>query len=176
MKNSGKIFEEDWKNSCPENIFIERFKDNMSAFDKTAKYARDNICDFIMHDDNSSLLLLVELKSTISSSMTFWREDFDQDKKYEIRKNQIQGLAKASKHKLSAGLIFNFRAYDNKTFFLDIHDFLRFLNSTTKKSINLNDVVAFGGIEIDSSKKRTRYKYDVNKLVEEILKNEENRD
>lgn len=175
MKNSGKIFEEDWKNSCPKTCFIERFKDNMSVFDKTAKYARENICDYVMHDDLTSTLLLLELKTTSDSSLTFWREDFDQDKKYEIRKNQIQGLLKASSHNLSAGLIINFRSYENRTFYLDIRDFILFSESTNKKSINMRDVVDFGGIEIISSKKRTRYRYDVNNLIEEILKNEKDR-
>lgn len=85
-----------------------------------------------------------------------------------IKKNQILGLREANKHNLTAGLILNFRSYENKTFFIGISDFVSMTERLKKKSINIQDVVSNNAIEIYSVKKRTRYKYDIEKFFEQL--------
>lgn len=84
-----------------------------------------------------------------------------------IRQSQIDGLLEASKHNLVAGFILNYRNANNDTFFLLIDDFVDMINSINKKSFNAKDVKQYGGIEIESYKKRTRYTYNIEKLITE---------
>lgn len=85
-----------------------------------------------------------------------------------IRRAQIDGLLEASKHNLVAGLILNYRNENNDTFFMLIDDFIDMANSINKKSFNAKDVKQYGGIEIESTKKRTRYTYNIEKLLKQI--------
>ena len=112
----------------------------------------------------------LELKSTKHSSLTFWREDFeDKDRKqtFQIRKCQIQGLEKWSKHKGVFGFIINYRDEQNKTYFIDIKNFLDYTSSLSKKSINKEDILQMKPIEIESKLIRTNYRYDVEKFLKE---------
>lgn len=106
----------------------------------------------------------LELKSTKNNSLTFWREDFeDKTKKqaFNIRKRQIQGLEKWSKHNGIFGFVINFRSKNNKTFFVNITDFLNYTSSLYKKSINIKDVLEMNPVEIKSELIRTNYHYDI---------------
>lgn len=47
---------------------------------------------------------------------------------------------------------------------------MEFTNRTNKKSINERDVLENNGKEVPSKKKRVRFSYDINYLIEEILK------
>ena len=105
------------------------------------------------------------------NSLYYWREDFeDKNKKqtFQIRKCQIQGLEKWSKHSGVFGLIINFRDSDNKTYFVDIGDFLEYTSPPfSKKSISKSDVLEMNPIEIDSELLRTNYRYDIEKFFKE---------
>ena len=85
-----------------------------------------------------------------------------------IRQNQIDGLLEASKHNLVAGLIINFRNEYNDTFFITIDEFIDMTSSLNKKSFNVKDLESIGAIRIESTKKRTRYTYNIENLVKEI--------
>ena len=85
-----------------------------------------------------------------------------------IRQNQIDGLLEASKHNLVAGLLLNFRNDNNDTFFVLIDDFFDMMNSINKKSFNIKDLESIGATRIDSEKKRTRYRYDISKMIGEL--------
>ena len=85
-----------------------------------------------------------------------------------IRQNQIDGLLEASKHNLVAGLIINFRNEYNDTFFITIDEFVDMTSSLNKKSFNIKDLESIGAIRIESTKKRTRYTYNIENLVKEI--------
>ena len=85
-----------------------------------------------------------------------------------IRQNQIDGLLEASKHNLVAGLIINFRNEYNDTFFITIDEFVDMTSSLNKKSFNVKDLESIGAIRIESTKKRTRYTYNIENLVKEI--------
>lgn len=159
-QNEGKKFEYDFKQSIPDNCWIYRLKDNASSFSggNNTRFASSNICDYIMLDDNSKTLYLLELKSTKSNSIPLSM----------IRQNQIDGLLKASKHVLKAGIIINFRNKNNDTFFISINNFLYMLNNTCKKSFNIKDLENANTVRIYSSKKRTRYRYDIQRFISEV--------
>jgi recombination protein U len=160
MANAGKNFERDIKASVPESCWIYRLRDNASSFSGGAntRFTSSNICDYIMLDDDTRTLFLLELKSTQGTSIPLTM----------IRQNQIEGLMEAGKHNLIAGFLFNFRNENNDTFFMFIDKFNNMIEDINKKSFNIKDLQNYGAIKINSTKKRTRYRYDLNKLIEEI--------
>ncbi len=85
-----------------------------------------------------------------------------------IRQNQIDGLLKADKHNLVAGFIFNYRNKHNDTFFMTIGDFVDMIKRINKKSFNVKDLESHNAVRIESTKKRTRYTYNIEKLIKEI--------
>lgn len=86
-----------------------------------------------------------------------------------IRENQVNGLLEASRHSLIAGFLINFRNIDNNTFFISINSFKNMIENTNKKSFNIKDLMAYGAIEIQNIKKRTRYTYNIGKMIQDIL-------
>ena len=170
IKNEGKKFEEDFKKSVPnDHCWLYRLRDNAASFSggTNVRFASSNICDYILFDDTTSTLLLLELKSTKGKSLTYWRKDFD-GKSFMIKKNQILGLTEANKHNLIAGLVINFREYDNRTFFIDIDEFNKLTKDLNKKSINIDDIEKCKHIEISNVQKKIRYLYDIEEFLEEI--------
>lgn len=159
-QNEGKLFENAIKNSVPDTCWIYRLRDNASSFSGGAntRFASSNICDYIAFDDITRTLFLWELKSTKGTSIPL----------NMIRQNQIDGLLEASKHNLVAGLILNYRNENNDTFFITIDEFVNMMNSINKKSFNIKDLESIGAIRIASTKKRTRYTYDIENLIKEI--------
>lgn len=159
-KNEGKKFEEDVKLSVPNNCWIYRLKDNASSFANgtNTRFTSSNICDYILLDDATKTLFLIECKSTKGTSIPL----------NMIRQNQIDGLNDANKHNLVAGLLVNFRNEKNDTFFILIDKYLKMLESLDKKSFNVKDLKEIGAIHVESEKKRTRYKYNINKMMEDL--------
>lgn len=168
MKNEGKKFEEDFVNSIDQNkVFVKRLNDNAAGWSggSNTRFSSNNECDFVMFHNEIRVLYALELKSTEHSSITFWREDFeDKEKKktFMIRKCQIQGLKKWSDKKYTNGifgLVINFRK-EEKTYFVNIDEFINYTKDLDKKSINIKDILNMKPIEIIGSKKRTRFCYD----------------
>lgn len=169
MKNAGKKFEEDWKKSIPEEMYYQRIKDSPNMFYKednnpnlrfTPKQPFDS---FLFYSPN---LFCWELKSTKGTSISF------EGKSPMIKEHQIEELTNASEYKdIIAGFIMNFREPENKVFFLSIQNFNKFLSETTKKSINIQDIIKHGGIEVEGRLKRVRYKYNIKKFIKEIQGN-----
>ena len=85
-----------------------------------------------------------------------------------LRDNQIKGLLEAAKHNLVAGLIVNFRNNNNDTFFVSINDFLNMISNINKKSFNIKDLENIGALKIENNKKRTRYTYNIQKMINEL--------
>ncbi len=85
-----------------------------------------------------------------------------------IRENQIEGLKDASRHNLVAGLLVNFRNEKNDTFFILIDTYLNMIESVNKKSFNIYDLENSGATRIESTRKRTRYTYNLNKMIKEL--------
>ena len=159
-QNEGKLFENAIKNSVPNTCWIYRLRDNASSFSggTNTRFASTNICDYIAFDDITRTLFLWELKSTKGTSIPL----------NMIRQNQIDGLLEASKHNLVAGFILNFRNENNDTFFITIDEFIDLTKSINKKSFNVKDLESIGAIHIESTKKRTRYTYNMSDLIYKI--------
>ncbi len=87
-----------------------------------------------------------------------------------IRDNQIHGLLEASKHVLIAGFLINFRNANNDTFFINIIDFIKMRECVNKKSFNTKDLIDYNAIKVYNTKKRTRYAYNIDKMISEIKK------
>lgn len=171
-KNEGKRFEEAFIKSVPDYVLTKRLNDNASSWSggSVTRFASKNECDYILFDDITRTFYALELKSTKHSSLTFWREDFEDKTKsqsFQIRKHQILGLEKWSKHKGVFGFIINFRDIDNKTYFVNIKDFLYYTSNLTKKSINQEDILKMHPIEIENRLLKTNYRYDIEKFLKE---------
>jgi penicillin-binding protein-related factor A (putative recombinase) len=118
-----------------------------------------NICDFSVF--KSPILLKLELKSTAQKSVSL-------DEKI-IKSHQIKGLEKINNYNgIVAGFIFNFRNYDNQTYFVYINDFIKFTKETDRKSIPL-DYCKETGIQVENKILRTNYRYDLDKLISKII-------
>ena len=174
-KNEGKRFEDAFVKSIPDYVLVKRLNDNASSWSGGAntRFTSKNECDYILFDDHTRTFYGLEMKSTKHNSLTFWREDFeDKNKKqaFQIRKCQIQGLEKWSKHSGVFGFIINFRENENKTYFVDIGSFLDYTSSLSKKSINRDDILKMSPIEIENDLMRTNYHYNVEKFLNETAR------
>lgn len=163
-KNQGKLFEQDFQKSVPSTCWVYRLRDNASSFanGNATRFTSSNICDYLLFDDIYQTLFLIECKSTQGSSVPLSM----------IRDTQIKGLVDASKHNLIAGLLINFRNDTNNTYFISIDNYVKMANSINKKSFNIKDLLANNAIEIYSTKKRTRYTYNVQEMINNIEERE----
>ena len=61
-QNEGKKFEADLKSSVPDTCWLYRLRDNASSFANgtNTRFTSSNICDFILFDDMSKTLFLLE--------------------------------------------------------------------------------------------------------------------
>ena len=171
-QKEGKRFEDAFTKSVPDYVLVKRLNDNASAWSGgiNTRFSSNNECDYIMYDDHTRTFYGLELKTTKEKSLTFWREDFeDKTKKqtFQIRKCQILGLQKWSKHLGVFGFIINFRSLGNKTYFVMIDEFLDYTSTLSKKSINIDDVLNMKPIEIENNIIRTNYRYNVEKFLKE---------
>lgn len=166
--NDGKRFEADWKDSVSENIYYQRIQDNASSFGNgtATRFTLNNPYDCYAFYNAS--LFPMELKSKKNKSLTFQKEDTKLSGK-DIKLNQIKGLLYASEFEgIYPGFVFNFRE-EEVTYWMYIKDFYDFYKNTTKSSININDILEYNVIVVDSVKKRVRYKYDMQKLFDDII-------
>lgn len=174
MQNEGKKFEDCFKKSVPSDCYYQRIKDPPHSFKKNEalRFALKNPYDcFIFCYPN---FFTLELKSTKATSMTFWREDYEDEKKdqtFMIKKHQIKELLISSKFEgIASGLILNWRK-TNHTYFWDIDSFVSYTNTLNKKSFNEQDVIKNGGILIEQTLMRTNYKYNVKGFIEKMKTN-----
>jgi recombination protein U len=169
--NSGKKFEKSFKDSFPKDVYIERMSDPAQSFYQGdgLRFSPTNPYDYFFFSCPN--LVTIELKSKDSTSLTFWRQDFEvKDKKqsFEIKKCQIEGLHKASQYKgVIAGFVINFRNV-NHTYFLHINDFLNLTSTLDKKSINEQNIVTSNGLLIEQTLLRTNYTYNIQKFITNI--------
>lgn len=159
-QNAGKLFESDIKSSVPDGCWLYRLRDNASSFagGTNTRFTSSNICDYILLDDQTKTLFLIECKSTKSTSVPLSM----------IRDNQLKGLVEAGKHCLVAGLLINFRNEDNDTFFICINNYINMINSINKKSFNIKDLIKNEAVRVDCEKKRSRWRYDIENFVKEM--------
>lgn len=156
MINQGKLFEQDFKNSIPVNVFFYRLRDGTGNFtgskNENVRFQASNMCDYILFNGK---LYLLELKSHTGKSLPFTA----------IRENQLKELSKAEAYPdIIPGLIINFRDIE-KTYFVHIRDIDYYMTHSERKSIPVLFCQEYG-VEIVGVKKKTRYRY----LVDEWLK------
>jgi len=159
-KNPGKKFEEDFKNSIPLEAYYRRIADSAMSWGESQniRFTPKNPFDAILY--SYPLLILLELKSTQGTSLSF----------VKIKEHQIKELTKAnSKAGAMAGFIINFRKYE-RTFYINIENFNEFVRSTNKKSVNLKDLQQYGAVEIAATKKIKRFRYNVKEFVDNLKK------
>lgn len=176
MKNSGKKFEELFKNSVNrEKHLLIRIPDPPQSFIKSeySKFSNENPCDFILYDTDTNLMYLLELKTTKYKSMNFQLNEDDNQHKM-IKYHQINSLTKYSKYNgVISGFVFNFRDEEHqieRTYFQNIIDFNNMVNKLDKKSFNEINLLTNNSIKINGNKKRVNYKWDVEKLLKIISK------
>ena len=159
-QNAGKLFESDIKSSIPDECWLYRLRDNASSFagGTNTRFTSSNICDYILFDDKTRTLFLIECKSTKGTSIPLTR----------IRENQKKGLVEAGKHCLVAGLLLNFRNENNDTFFVTIDNYVNMVERIKKKSFNIKDLIENGAVRVNCEKKRSRWKYDIEHFVKEM--------
>ena len=155
MKNLGKVFEENWKKSVPNNVFYYRFKDsnNNWARNEQIRFAPSNIADCILF--NGISLILVELKSHKGKSIPL---NCIMGNKTKIK--QIQDLYEAEKYDGVHSQLVVFFSDVERCFVLDIEDFLFFMQDNDRKSIPLEYFETLGK-EIRVEKKRSTYRFKI---------------
>ena len=166
----GKNFEQEFKDSIPDDIQCYRHKDGTSSWDaglcpvcktpikKDTRFQAKNISDFHVYFDG--WLLYIELKSTKSKSLPF-------SMLRETQKEEMLNAAKKYKG-VKAGLLVNFRSV-NETYWISIEQFDRFEKSLDSKSIPLKQFQLIG-IKVAQRLKKVHYTYDVVPLFESIIK------
>lgn len=148
--NPGKKFEEDLKNSIPDEVYFYRLKDGSAAWGGGTKvrFQAKNDFDCFAHIDGR--LYGLELKSVAGTSLPFGN----------IKKNQWEGLDRVNQHKNGYGFfLVNFRKFD-ETYAVAIHSMIDFKESCGKKSINHKDCKEIGTL-IPQKKLISRYRYDL---------------
>ncbi|NFN78664.1 hypothetical protein FDC26_17655 [Clostridium botulinum] len=161
-KNSGKIFEEDIKNSIPKNqdFFYYRFIDNAASFSggDNVRFTSHNLCDCMTMTKDK--LYLMELKTHTGASLPLSC----------IRKNQIDGMAKINHPNMKAIFIINFREKE-KTYAIEADKLEKYIQTSKRKSIPISFLEEYG-VEIIGTKKKVHYRYDLEKYFEEDNDNE----
>lgn len=164
--NSRKIFEHDFKESCKkQGIFALRINDTYytaKQYDPKA-FVPQQICDYILHYNGT--LFMTELKTTDKKYMTI-----EGDKAGMIRKHQYDQMARNENVNEHGLFILQFcrDTEDEMTYALKITDFMNYLDSTTKCSINRLDVVQHGGIQIEQAVSRVRKHYNIKGLLDKL--------
>lgn len=167
-KNVGKVFEDNWKKSCPNWLFVYRPPDASQSFDMSSKlrFSKKSPCDYFLY--NGERLWTIELKSVAGTSISFEREKED---KGVIHFYQVENLKNFSEYKnVISGFLVDFRGSDN-TYFLNIKEWDDLINSIDKKSFNETDLLKFANpVLIDKKKLKVNYRYNVEKFLVDSIK------
>ena len=165
MKNKGKVFEQDFQNSCKSQLDLTRLKDPSSSFNiacagckkQVTRFSPQNICDFIGYKYPN--MFLFELKSCAGTSIPF---------KNIVKNNKdkrLQDMAhKSEKKGIKAYVIFNWRAVQDVTYAVSAIKVKMYINAAERKSIPMDWTIE-EGIKLLAQKKITRYSYDLSDLI-----------
>lgn len=137
-QNVGKIFEHDFKSSCPGDMFIYRVPD--------VKYGNKSICDYLLY--TSPNLYTLELKTTKEKTFPF----------KNIAEHQLDNMVKFGEIEgVISGFVINFRQQE-ETYFVRGNRIQELIDKGNKRVSC--DTLAKIGIRIPQEKKRVRFKYD----------------
>lgn len=167
MMNAGKKFEQNFAKSIPKEVYFMRIKDSANNFSRSesSTFATTNPFDcFVVY---KGLFLPIELKSTKGKSFSIQSQNLENGK--DIKYHQIKSLERAqSFDNIYAGFVLDFR--ESNTYWINISDFINFILSTDKKSINEKDVIMSNSILINKKIMRVNYKYDVLDMLDCIVR------
>ena len=128
-------------------------------------FVPSQVCDYILHYNGT--LFMTELKSSEKKYMTIER-----DKAGMIKKHQYEQMSRnenTNEHGLFV-LQFLRDTDDEITYAMKSTDFMQFLSESDKSSINMLDVVQHGGIVIEQAASRTRKHYNVQDVLDKLVK------
>jgi penicillin-binding protein-related factor A (putative recombinase) len=149
--NSGKLFEEDFRNSCKDKVAITRLYDAVGGMSGV-----HNICDFIV--GYSPYTFYLELKATSTGTLPL----------RNISANQYTGLLDMNKYNNQiCGILIKYAKF-GEHYFIPINE-VRRIKDSGLKSISRAHIKAgkVKHVVFWSSIRRTRYDYDFNKFVKE---------
>lgn len=174
MSKEGKIFESSIEQSCKDqSVFYFRVRDvNLPPDVRMRVKLPQNRYDCLLFYKEH--LFTIEMKSTKAKSISFSESI--------IKQHQIDNLLEASKFDgVIAGFLFNFREPTDQTYFVDIESFIEYKNvaqneltqhtyksKVNKSSISLN-ICKEIGVPVTAVKKVKKYRYYVNKLLDELI-------
>ena len=152
QKNYGKIFEVQVLSSVPAYMYKLRIKDTVMRLKGDT-----NPCDMIIFYNGK--LFMLELKSTQNTSLPFSNIHFHQFQDLEIA-SKVEGI--------NAGFLIEMRNY-GETYYLDINKALEYVNTSGRKSFSIT-YLRQNAIKVEQTLKRTRYGYNIEKLITQDLK------
>lgn len=126
---NGKKFEEQFKKSISNDIFLYRLKDSTATFSSNnTSFAVHNISDFFAFYNNK--LYFLELKCHRGKSLPF----------NCIRKTQITEMIKASKYNnIESYFVINFyESNDDVIFFINANDVYKEMQKGQRKSLSID--------------------------------------
>ena len=165
MKNAGKNFEDEFRDSIPADVYYKKLQDSANGFDiqnSKFRFSAKSPYDYFLY--RMPNMWCLELKSTAGTSMSF------EGKTPMIKKHQREELQKAHKYGCIAGFVMNFRKYP-LTYFVPITLFEQFVENTEKKSINLKDIQNMldgedGALLINQKLMITHYRYAIDQFLD----------
>lgn len=167
-KNIGKIFEQNWKTSCPDWLLVYKPPDAAQSFNMSnnLRFSQHSPCDYMMFNGNTGVFYTLELKS-FEGSCSFER---NKEENGIIHFHQIESLKYFAKYpNVISGFILDFRKSDS-TYFLSIDDFCEMIDNISKKSFNENDLFqCCSPISINKKKLKVNYRYDIEKFLEDSI-------
>ena len=155
--NSGKRFENAFRNSVGDKIFFYRFRDGTSSWGESdlTRFQQTNMCDCELFDGNR--LFLLELKSIMGKSLPFSK----------IKEHQLKELNEASNYKnIVSGFIIEFSSVD-RCFYISARDMKDYIENSGRKSIPIS-YLETNGLEIEVKKLRVNIRLNIQKFVEEV--------
>lgn len=163
MKNLGKIFEQNFRKSIPVNdkIYYYRLKDSASSYyggNANLRFSQNNIADAFMFYVGQFVasLLILEYKSHKGKSLPLSC----------IRDNQLKEMLEARNKIGVLPMLVVFFSDIERCFSLDIRYVEKFINENDRKSIPV-DFFENYGTEIEVTKLKTNYRYNVEKWLNE---------
>lgn len=158
MRNTGKQFEDNFRDSIPAGTYYKKFQDASIGFDienSTQRFAPKSPYDYILFREGRMYSL--ELKSVQNGCISYSGAN------PKIKEHQIKELIKAAQYGIVAGFVLNFRNTEN-TYFLPIANFEFLRQESNKKSLNENDIKGVS-VKIPHRKLKVNYRYDLTVLV-----------
>jgi len=159
MKNSGKVFEDNFRDSAEQVMTFIRLKDPAQSFNLECKgckkqktrFSPKNICDFIGF--KPPCMYLFELKSHLKSSIPI-KAIVKNDEDKRLEKMAIMGRRTG----IGAFVVFNWRDHGNITVAVEANIVLKYIQFSGRKSIPWKFTVD-EGIPIEHAEMTKNKKY-----------------